>query len=233
VAARSQAGASAAARGGCSGCCWARLGAVARAIFVQTGGLVRYHPEAVERRADSPERHGSDWLARFHAGDRAVMEEIYRDHFDAVHQAAGRFLDGANRETVVHEVFLRLLSNAEMRRSFDGGSIGGWLRTVTRNQAIDFRRRLSREVGEPDGLVEQAAPQPITERVEAKMLIDRFRREVLPAKWAGVFEARFLGELDQREAARSLGISRTTLAYQELRIRSLLRAFLLGAEDAA
>ncbi|NPC78158.1 RNA polymerase subunit sigma-70, partial [Pyxidicoccus fallax] len=57
-----------------------------------------------------------------------------------------------------------------------------------------------------------------------------FRREHLPAKWAPVFEARFVRQLSQREAAAALGLHRTTLAYQELRIRSLLKKFLLPPE---
>ena len=63
------------------------------------------------------------------------------------------------------------------------------------------------------------------------MLVDRFREQVLPAKWAGVFQARFIEQRDQRDAAASLGIARTTLAYQELRIRSLLKKFLLRGES--
>jgi len=51
---------------------------------------------------------------------------------------------------------------------------------------------------------------------------------VLPAKWATVFEARFVLGLDQRSAATRIGVSRTTLAYQEIQIRRLLRRFLLG-----
>ena len=58
-------------------------------------------------------------------------------------------------------------------------------------------------------------------------MIERFRREVLPAKWADVFEHRFLRQLSQAEAAELLGIGRTTLAYQETRVRRLLRRFLL------
>ena len=42
-----------------------------------------------------------------------------------------------------------------------------------------------------------------------------------------MFEARFLQHLNQSEAAALLGMRRTTLAYRELRIRALLRKFLL------
>jgi RNA polymerase sigma-70 factor (ECF subfamily) len=174
-------------------------------------------------------RDDDAWLERFHAGDRAVLEDAYREHFALVHQAAGRVLDGANRETVVQEVFLRLLTSEPMRRTFRGGALGPWLKAVARNHAIDFRRRLARET-EVDEIDRVRTSERMSERIEARILIDRFRKEVLPAKWLPVFEARFIQQLDQREAARSIGMSRTTLAYQELRIRSLLRTFLLEAE---
>jgi hypothetical protein len=41
---------------------------------------------------------------------------------------------------------------------------------------------------------------------------------ILPAKWHGVFRARFLERLDQRAAAQRLDMRRTTLAYQEIQI---------------
>ena len=53
------------------------------------------------------------------------------------------------------------------------------------------------------------------------------RGQVLPPAWRPVFEARFLQHLNQSEAATQLGMRRTTLAYRELRIRALLRKFLL------
>ena len=66
---------------------------------------------------------------------------------------------------------------------------------------------------------------------EARLLIDRFKQTRLPADWLGIFELRFLQQLPQREAAAQLAIHRTTLAYRELRIRRLLRRFLLDEEE--
>jgi RNA polymerase sigma-70 factor (ECF subfamily) len=171
-----------------------------------------------------------DWLDRFHAGERAVLEAVYRDHFGAVERSALRLLDRANAETVVHEVFYRLISSEDMRRSFHGGSLAAWLTTVAHNLAVDFKRRHARETLDSDAVDRERSPQRIAERVEARILLERFRAEILPRKWESVFEARFVRQLDQREAARAVGISRTTLAYRELRIRSLLRKFVLEAD---
>jgi len=178
--------------------------------------------------------HDALWLARFHAGERDVIEGCYREHFRVVENAVGQVLRGADQETVIHEVFLQLLARAELRRGFAGGSFSAWLATVAHHQAIDFWRRYRRE-RQLDPTTADAAPadpaQPIErfERsVEARLVIDRFRREALPPKWAAVFEARFVAGLDQRSAAARVGISRTTLAYQEMQVRRLLRRFLLG-----
>ncbi|HEY3451438.1 MAG TPA: sigma-70 family RNA polymerase sigma factor [Myxococcales bacterium] len=171
------------------------------------------------------------WLRRFHAGEAEALEECYREQYEVVDGAVGRLLRGADRETVVHEVFYRVVSDARFRQAFHGGSLGAWLGTVARNLATDHLRAQQRHRGvsleEAGELPETTAADGGVEAAEARMLIDRFRAEVLPAKWAGVFQARFIEQRDQRDAARQLGMARTTLAYQELRIRSLLRKFLL------
>ncbi len=100
---------------------------------------------------------------------------------------------------------------------------------MAHNLAVDFWRRHRRETS----LAEDAGPplvdaqsRRMEERAALSAFIERFVREALPGKWAPVFQARFVEQLDQREAARRLGMHRTTLAYRELRIRKLLRAYL-------
>ncbi|MCP3137172.1 RNA polymerase sigma factor [Pyxidicoccus xibeiensis] len=182
---------------------------------------------------DAPAGDGP-WLARFHAGEASVLNACYREHFDAVYRSASRVLSGVDAETVVHDVFLRLVSDEAVRRSFQGGSLAAWLNTLARNLAVDVVRRRQRERTALDRLAEEprfdeepSAPEP---SLDAILLLERFRRERLPPKWAPVFEARFVRQLSQREAAAALGIRRTTLAYQELRVRQLLKKFLLSPE---
>lgn len=169
------------------------------------------------------------WLADFHAGRKRTLEECYRNHYADVARAAERVLGAADSETVTHEVFYRLLTDPEMRQSFRGGNLRGWLVQIAANRAIDVARRLRRE--ESEQTAGAGAEVPVAPRfddaVDAKMLIDRFVREKLPVAWAGVFDARFIRQLPQREAATELGMQRTTLVYQEQRIRELLRKFLL------
>jgi RNA polymerase sigma-70 factor, ECF subfamily len=174
-----------------------------------------------------PSGRDAAWVAAFHEGRPAVIEECYRDHYDTIVSTLGTLLCGADKETVVHEVFFRLLSLPELRRNFVGGHFAPWLLTVARNHALDFKRRVGRE--QPLDVVTegQAAPAISEETLDAKRLVDDFRANHLPPQWAPVFEARFIRQLSQREAARALGLHRTTLAFRELRIRRLLRRVLL------
>jgi RNA polymerase sigma-70 factor, ECF subfamily len=173
------------------------------------------------------------WLRRFHDGEHAIIEGIYREHFSAVSRAVTTMLGRSDRDTVIHEVFLRLLTQRELRSSFHGGALPAWLTAVSRNHAVDFLRRRNREIPIGSATVFVAGSDPWasgTASSEARVLIDRFRNDVLPPKWAGVFEARFVRQLSQPEAAAALGIGRTTLAYQEARVRHLLRRFVLRGD---
>ena len=175
------------------------------------------------------------WLVAFHAGDRAAVAQCYRDHAKTVASAVGRILSAADSETMTHEVFFRLLSDAGLRANFQGGNFSAWITRVATHSAIDYMRRCRREQSGLSGACEadvdaRAAARRVDDELDAKVLVERFCRDHLPPEWAGVFDARFLRQVTQRDAARELGIRRTTLAYRELRIRRLLTRFLLRAE---
>jgi len=190
--------------------------------------------------ADSPPGGGAldrddAWLRAFHAGERACLEGCYREQLEMVGRAVGAIVaTGADRETLVHEVFFRLLNEETLRRKFRGGSFAAWLRVVARNQAIDYARRRRLEVRISDdavGAAESTADPGLEQRIDVRLTLERFRLHVLPREWHRVFAARFLEQQDQPAAARSLGMRRTTLAYQEYRIRRLLRRFVLRGES--
>ncbi len=175
------------------------------------------------------------WLARFHQGDRKVLKKLYIEYFSTVEKAAGKILPEADKETVIHEVFLRIFSDSHMRQNFKGGSMTAWLTTVTKNQAIDYlRRRRKESLANPEFVVrhEDSSTQNIEDKLQAKMLIDCFRQDHLPDKWSKVFEARFIRQLSQREVAKELKMPRTTVAYQEHCIRVRLQRFLESGEES-
>jgi RNA polymerase sigma-70 factor, ECF subfamily len=188
-------------------------------------------PRPVATIAARPGAEDDSWLAAFHRGDREVLSRCYQDYAGTVARAVRPLVSGFDQETVVHDMFCRLFGSADARRSFTGGNFRAWLTTVARRQAIDHRRRMGRERLIEEADLEQLATQDTgsnaEEELDLRVLVARFREHVLPPKWEPVFQVRFLEQLDQRAAARRLGIPRTTVAYRELRIRVLLKRFML------
>ncbi len=46
--------------------------------------------------------------------ERATLEACYREHFDRVGRALRPILEQADRETVIHELFSRLIADADV-----------------------------------------------------------------------------------------------------------------------
>ena len=157
-----------------------------------------------------------------------MLEEVYRQHFETVHGRWARCWPAPIARPPPTRCSCGWCTSEACRRSFRGGHLAAWLAVVARNQAIDHLRRRDRESPAGTDLpARDVAPDGLARSTEARLLIERFQGQVLPPEWRPVFEARFLQHLNQSEAAALLGMRRTTLAYRELRIRALLRKFLL------
>ena len=173
------------------------------------------------------------WLTRFHAGDRATLGQCYREHFAAVARTVEGVVGGPDRDTVIHDVFVKLIADAHARRGFKGGSFVAWIARVAHNAAIDHTRKYGREqcIDPAEALrLKGGQSDRLEAKTHARRLIERFRREHLKPEWEPVFVARFLEQRTQRDAALRCGIHRTTLAFRELQIRRRLRRFLLEIE---
>lgn len=172
------------------------------------------------------------WLKDFHMGDRDVLGDCYRQYYMSVENVVGRYVCGADKETLIHEIFFRLISDKKLRLNFVGGSFRAWIMTVARNQTIDFVRRYAREcpLDLQDEALNPALLQPKRDdeyTIEKKRLLEEFVRNVLPKKWQPLFQIRFVEQHTQQETAEALKMPRTTLMYQEMRIRKLLKNFWL------
>lgn len=173
------------------------------------------------------------WEARFHRGERDVMESVYRENFDAVRRAVARVLpEPADRDTIVQQVFADLCASRRMRESWKGTGLGAWLRTIARNQAIDFARR-ERRLTDLSAVENAAGPAPDPLQ-EFRQELLRFAERLDPARRT-LLELRFIEGLTQVEAAGRIGMPRSTLEDWEREIRSRLAAHLLerpGPEGA-
>jgi len=77
--------------------------------------------------------------ALFHAGNRALMGRLYQESYDGVDAAVGRVLCGADRETVVHDLYLSVSRNCPRPcgSRWQGGRVA--LHALFMDSALDVR----------------------------------------------------------------------------------------------
>lgn len=168
-------------------------------------------------------RRDSSWQARFLRGDKDVIEQIYRDTFNEVRLAAGSILrEPADRDAVVHEVFLELIASRPLRESHRGGKMGAWLGAIARHQAIDFARREKRLTPMTPACEPVTVDDP---REEIRAEIRRFATRLDPQR-RRLVELRYIAGMTQMEAAAALGMPRSTLEDWERHLRRALHEFL-------
>lgn len=152
---------------------------------------------------------------------------MYLDHGARLLRDVRAFAGPAEAEAVVHDVFVELLRNPELRTRFTGGSLLAWLRQVARLKALEHLRRARRHVPQAQPPERGASPEP---EFEAREVLERFMKTFVSAKQREFFTLRFLEMHTQVEVATKLGIARSTLEGWEHSLVEKLRMFVL--EDA-
>jgi RNA polymerase sigma factor (sigma-70 family) len=156
---------------------------------------------------------------------------VYRAHARRLLGTARAIVGPAEAESVVHETFVELIRNQDLRRRFTGGSIEAWLGAIARRKSLEHLRRRGeirpRERGgdATDGGGEQPDPSP-EPRLEARDLLVRFLKGTVPAAQADFFRRRFLDGQTQVQVAAALGVPRSTLEGWEHRLSEKLRRFI-------
>jgi RNA polymerase sigma-70 factor, ECF subfamily len=112
-------------------------------------------------------------LARIAGGDRAAFEALLSLHQDRVLRATRRIVrDDSEAEDITQEAFLRLWRTAASFKP-SGGGVGGWLRQVARNLAIDRVRRqgrLTEYTAEHEPVMAAAQHQGLEQRETAALV---------------------------------------------------------------
>lgn len=180
-------------------------------------------------------------MASLIAGDISALEVLYDRYSTLVFSVSLRVLyDRQLAEDVTQEVFLRLWRRPQ---SFDPnrGRLLSWLMSVTRNRAIDERRRLARRVR-----AEDPADDPLPDLRESDgrddpqlaLALAELRWKVreamrcLPPAQRQVIELGYFGGLSQVEIAERtglpLGTVKTRVRLAMSKLRKELREFQEG-----
>ena len=176
-------------------------------------------------------------LARFAAGDRAALDDLFRRYRGVAYRVAYRLLGReADALDAVQDGFVNALTHLDR---FGGrSSFKTWLLRVVCNAALDVGRRRKRAEREPQaprdpapdrfGPDDQAPADAGLERADLRRAIDAALAR-LPDPQRQTFVLHVEGELTYREVADALGISIGTvmsrLFYARQKLKDLLAQF--------
>jgi RNA polymerase sigma factor (sigma-70 family) len=156
------------------------------------------------------------------------LERVYRQERAGLLRVARRMVGLTEAESVIQEVFVELLRNAELRGRFAGGSLSAWLGEITRRKSFEYLRRHGREI--PAETEDRTAAVHTEPHLVARQLVERYLSAHVPEAQRRFFLLRFLEHRTQVEAAAALGLPRSTLEGWEHKLAAALRRFILEAE---
>jgi RNA polymerase sigma-70 factor (ECF subfamily) len=179
-------------------------------------------------------------LARYAAGERSALEELFGRYRLLAYRVAYRLLSHeADALDAVQEGFVKALTHLD---SFQGRSLfKTWLLRVVSNTALDRGRQrgrretLSLDVSAADQgehLHPMVTPDPTQglERADLRQLLDE-ALATLPDAQRQTFVLHAEGELSYREVAEVMGISIGTVMSRLYYARLKLRAYLAQRVD--
>ena len=196
----------------------------------------KHQPPSEPSRGEAARPSDDELMAGLAAGDLTALEALYDRYGSLVFSVGLRvLLDRQLAEDVTQEVFLRL-----WRRPWaynpDRGRFISWLMSVSRNRAIDERRRLNRRYVAEDRGDDSAPELPdlgrLRDPLTLAVLADQ-RREVvaameqLPQAQREVLELAYFAGLTQTEIAartgEALGTVKTRVRLGMQKLRGLLK----------
>lgn len=167
----------------------------------------------------------SDLIRSMQDGEALGIETIIQRYETRLIAYAARYVDSADlAKDVCQEVFLKLVHRPPV--DLPGGSLGPWLYRVTRNLAIDKRRRRKFEIiVDPADLSPadaEESPAALASASTDKELVKRLVDQ-LPVEFRDVVYLRMYADLSFKEVAESLSIPQGTALWRMHRAVELLR----------
>lgn len=161
-------------------------------------------------------------VGRCRAGDQVAWRALVDRHAPLVNGIlrGGFRLEVHDAEDAFQEVFTRLYMRLSTIR--EDQALRGWIAQVTRNVALDWLRRSSREVASGDAIDEQAYEDPlraVDEALEVRAALDR-----LPDHQREILDRFFARDESYQTIGDALGIPPGTIASRISRALGALRA---------
>lgn len=153
-------------------------------------------------------------------GGRAAFGAIYERFSRMIHGILLAHVPFSDAEDLMQDVFIRAMKHADSIREPE--AMGGWLATIARNAAIDYRRRL-RPVTELTDTSATTRPAP-----EAFEALDRLKE--LPEAYRETLILRLVEGMTGPEIAERTGMTHESVRVNLCRGMKMLREKLKGFE---
>lgn len=176
----------------------------------------------------------AELIARARAGDVAAYEDIVRRYQDVAIRTAHLVCPETDADDAVQDAFLK--AYAALPRFRDGSPLRPWLLRIVANEARNRRRSAGRRQGLALRVTDAADRGAAAPGPEQAVMAAEMRTELLAALGTlrdddrEVLGARYLLDLNEAEAAETLGIPRGTVKSRTSRALARLREA-LGATD--
>jgi RNA polymerase sigma-70 factor (ECF subfamily) len=179
----------------------------------------RIHADDIK---DASDKKLVKWMK---SGNTSAFEELFARYETRLVAYAARYIGSIDlAKDVCQEVFLKLISKPPRVLICD--SLGPWLFRVTRNLAIDKRRRRKFEINEDDADMPEASAEgdpALTLRNKDDVEVVRDMVNELPKDLRDVVELRIDGGVSFKEIASILDIPQGTALWRMHRAVELLR----------
>ncbi len=158
-------------------------------------------------------------------GERAAFGALYRRHARLVQAVLLARVPPDSADDLLQDVFLQAMDRISSLR--DGGAFAGWIATIARRRAADWRRRRRDTVELTDDVPSDSHDPDRTEAEEAIAAI-----AALPEAYRETLMLRFVAGLDGPEIAARTGLTHGSVRVNLHRGTALLRERLGGSRHA-
>ncbi len=177
--------------------------------------------EAGRNYADANDKMLVDWMC---SGDTRAFEQIFSRYSTRIISYATRYINSTDlAKDICQEVFLKLIAKPPAILLYD--NLAPWLFRVTRNLAIDKRRRRKFEVPSDDSIAgihgDDSPLKSATEQNDAAVIRDLVRD--LPDDLREVVNLHVFGGMAFKDIAVTLNIPLGTALWRMHRALELLR----------
>lgn len=178
-------------------------------------------------------KHAPDtknWFLEFSAGSSHAFRYYFDLHHQSLFYLSFRIVrDQPGAEDIVADTFQKLWENRERIRSEN--HIEGFLRMVTRNRSLNYRKHEDLKLASENELrylhEDLDGTDLAAELIEAELIKNIHKAvERLPRKCKAVFKLIYFEQYSTREAAEKLGITERNVLNQKQRALQLLRGYL-------